>query len=313
MVQVQEVFEVFPGNDLVLSSLQFDRCGIPFVARTSKNNGVTARVALISDVTPSPAHSLSVACGGSVLSVFYQDAPYYSGFHIRCLVPKIDLNSVEMLAYATCLAANKYKFNYGRQANRTIKYLDVPDPRTIRHLATNFNLNEDLSTDALDPRPISLYERQWEYFRFDRLFEIKKGVRLTKSNMRPGATPFIASIDSNNGYSESIDKDPLHLGNTITVNYNGSVAEAFYQPIAFWASDDVNVLYPKFQMNQCIGLFICTLIKKEKYRFNYGRKWKLSRMLEAQLKLPVNVNGSPDWEFIERYVQSLPGSVNLSD
>lgn len=29
------------------------------------------------------------------------------------------------------------------------------------------------------------------------------------------------------------------------MRYNGSVGEAFYQPKAFWATDDVNVLYFK--------------------------------------------------------------------
>jgi len=88
--------------------------------------------------------------------------------------------------------------------------------------------------------------------------------------MIPGKTPFIGSIDSNNGLSNNIGQKPIHDGNTITVNYNGSVGEAFYQPKPFWACDDVNVLYPKFNLNPYIAMFIITVIRQEKSsgRFN---------------------------------------------
>lgn len=131
--------------------------------------------------------------------------------------------------------------------------------------------------------------------------------------MKKGKTPFIGSIDSNNGCREYINQEPIHSGNTITVNYNGSVAEAFYQPIPFWASDDVNVLYPKFSMNEFIAMFIIAIIRREKYRFNYGRKWNLDRMKEDTIRLPVGEGGFPDWRFMESYIKTLPYTSNLAN
>ena len=55
----------------------------------------------------------------------------------------------------------------------------------------------------------------------------------------------------------------------MTINYDGSVGETFYQPEDFWASDSVNILYPKFELNQYVAMFLIVLLKKEKYRFNY--------------------------------------------
>ncbi|MBK7856918.1 MAG: restriction endonuclease subunit S [Bacteroidetes bacterium] len=122
---------------------------------------------------------------------------------------------------------------------------------------------------------------------------LKKGKRLTKEDMIEEIHLFIGSIDSNNGYQcEYIGQSPIHSGNTITVNYNGSVAESFYQPKPFWASDDVNVLYPKFKMNPYIGLFIATIIKAEKYRFNYGRKWHVERMNTTKIKTADKIKTS---------------------
>lgn len=152
---------------------------------------------------------------------------------------------------------------------------------------------------------------KWKWFELQDLFDIKKGKRLTKANMIEGNVPFIGSIDSNNGYREYIGQKPIHTGNTITVNYNGSVAEAFYQPKPFWACDDVNVLYPKFEINQYIALFFVTLMKMEKYRFNYGRKWHMERMKISKIKVPVTDKGKPDFMFMEQYIKALPFSKQI--
>jgi hypothetical protein len=167
------------------------------------------------------------------------------------------------------------------------------------------NLFNDFTSQVL-PQTIELNIANWNYFRYTdkKLFEIKKGKRLTKEDFMQGKTPFIGAIDANNGYRDFIEQAPIHKANTITINYNGSVAEAFYQPKDFWASDDVNVLYPKFELNPYVALFITTVVRLEKFRFNYGRKWGLVRMKESQMKLPAKA-GKPDFEFMEKYIKSL--------
>ncbi len=142
-------------------------------------------------------------------------------------------------------------------------------------------------------------------FRLDEIFEIKKGKRLTKADMIEGEIPYIGAIDSNNGITAKIsNNEHLHSANTITVSYNGSIAEAYYQTKKFWATDDVNVLYPKFEMNIYSALFLTTIINKEKYRFNYGRKWDKELMKISLIKLPVNEDCNPDWQWIEDYVKN---------
>jgi hypothetical protein len=145
----------------------------------------------------------------------------------------------------------------------------------------------------------------WKSFRFDEIFDIKKGKRLTKADMVEGDINFIGATDSNNGITAKISNDKyIHSANTITVSYNGSIAEAFYQSKPFWATDDVNVLYPKFSLTQNIALFLCTIIHKEKYRFNYGRKWDKEMMQQSKIKLPINSDNNPDWQWIENYVKN---------
>lgn len=144
----------------------------------------------------------------------------------------------------------------------------------------------------------------WKWFRYDEIFDIRKGKRLTKENMTEGNIRYIGAIDSNNGLSAYIGNDSqLHDSNTITVSYNGSIGYAFYQDKEFWATDDVNVLYPRFSLNRYIAMFLCHLIEMEQYRFCYGRKWDLEAMNKSKIKLPVTPAGTPDWKYMEDFVK----------
>ena len=159
-----------------------------------------------------------------------------------------------------------------------------------------------------------LHEREWKWFSISDIFEIKKGKRLTKSDMLDGRLPYLGASAMNNGITQWIDAKPIHDANTISVNYDGSVGEAFYQPFAFWASDAVNVLYPKlFKLTPEIGLFFCAIIRKEKYRYSYGRKWHLSRMSLTKIKLPVKKDGLLDFRFMRNYIKSLPYSSDSTE
>jgi len=130
LAKVSDLFTVKYGNSLELINLvqckSTDKNAVPFVSRTEKNNGISAFVEEELDIDKNSAHTLTVAVGGSVLSTFYQPLPFYTGFHVLVLEPKEQMSVVEMLFYAKCISANKYKYNYGRQANKTLKNILIP-------------------------------------------------------------------------------------------------------------------------------------------------------------------------------------------
>lgn len=313
MIKISDLFDVEYGNSFELNRLTETENGINFISRTSKNNGVSAKVKRIESVCPFPSGLITVSLGGTVLEAFLQPMPFYTGYHIYILKPKIELTDAQKLYYCCCIRANKYRYNYGRQANKTLREIRIPKltdlSKRIQYLGVNLG---GAALSAINGQIAPLNPLKWKPFLLSELFIIKKGKRLTKANMKAGLTPFIGATEFNNGITNYIDQQPIHLGNTITIPYNGnSVAEAFYQPEPFWATDDVNVLYPKFRLNSAIALFFITVIRQEKYRFNYGRKWNLGRMNESLVKLPVNESGQPDFEFMESYIKSLPYSSNL--
>lgn len=312
MIPLGEIFDIEYPKTLVLSEQTLDPNGTIFVSSKGTGNGISARVADIERRKKYKAGAITVALKGSVMSAFLQVEDFYIAHQTGVLYPKKPMNYEEKLFYCACLSANKYRFNYGRQADRTLKNILVPSqiPQGLRAVKVE-------NAPVMDSKPlinneIDLHTESWGKFEFQELFDIRKGKRLTKEDMDEGSTPFVAAIDSNNGWRDYITNHPIHEGHTITVNYNGSVGEAFYQPLPFWASDDVNVLYPKFKMSVYMAFFIIAIIQLEKYRFNYGRKWHKERMDKSTINLPAK-DGKPDFLFMETYIKSLPYSAELSN
>lgn len=138
------------------------------------------------------------------------------------------------------------------------------------------------------------------------LFRIVKGTRLTKANMKDGNINFIGSSSVNNGITNHISNlEHIHPANLITVSYNGSIGEAFYQEKPFWASDDVNVFYPNFKQSFEIAMFLIPLIRKIGQKYKFVDKWKLEDMCNDKITLPINGNGEPDWEYMENYMKNI--------
>ena len=143
-------------------------------------------------------------------------------------------------------------------------------------------------------------------FKIRDLFELKKGKRLTKADMKSGNINFIGASAENNGITNYISNSKhLHSPNTITVSYNGSVGEAFYQADQFWASDDINVFYPKFRMEEASALYLIPLIKQQGRKYSYSNKWTKEEMEETVLLIPVTSSGSPDIDFMEHFVHAV--------
>lgn len=124
--------------------------------------------------------------------------------------------------------------------------------------------------------------------------------------MQPGRIVFIGATASNNGVTSHIaNTGCVFPENTITVSYNGSVGEAFYQEQPYWASDDINVLMPRFLLNRPIALYLCTAIRNVGRRYAYTFKWTKEIMQEDAILLPVTEHGEPDFSYMESFIRAL--------
>jgi hypothetical protein len=319
LIKVSEIFDIKYGVNLELINLEqcksSDANAIAFVSRSEKNNGVSAFVEKLLDVEPNSAHTLSVAGSGSVLATFYQPFPYYSGRDLYILIPRIDLSPIEMLFYAKCIASNKYKYNYGRQANKTLKDILIPSkmPQDLKQKLANFansKLRQTSSKPFLDKK-IDLSVQEWKEFKLEILFKIsgsKTTPLLDLEEFGAGKFPYITTQATNNGVEGFYDFYSEE-GNVLTVD-SAVLGFCAYQQFNFSASDHVEKLTPKFSMNKYVAMFLTTILNLEKYRYNYGRKCSQTRMKEISIKLPSK-NNAPDFDFMEKFIKSLPYSSSI--
>lgn len=129
--RVKDVFDLKYGVNLALNACTetFDSEAVNFVSRTELNNGVSARIEPVAGLSPQDKGLITVATGGSVLSTFVQPEPFYSGRDLYVMKPKDDTVGVAAkLFLTTVLEANRFKFNYGRQANKSLPYIELRLP-----------------------------------------------------------------------------------------------------------------------------------------------------------------------------------------
>ncbi|MEE0991542.1 MAG: restriction endonuclease subunit S [Bacteroidales bacterium] len=165
--------------------------------------------------------------------------------------------------------------------------------------------------------------KEMREFEICKLFDLQKGKRLTKTDQLPGRTPFIGSTEYNNGITGYIGQDAIFKGNAITISYNGSVGQVFFQENDFWASDDINVLYLKdHELTPEIFGYVATSLSKAGKKFSYSFKWNIERMKNTCFTLPIQTDASnnpiidterkyhpdgyiPDWDYMEKYIKAI--------
>lgn len=289
---------------------------IRFVSRTEMNNGCDCYV--LNNGLSGIEKANAIAIGDTTATCFYQGEDFVCGDHmVICRADWINLHTA--LFIISILKQEKYKYSYGRAfkmeliSNTMLKLPaaadNTPDWDYMESYIKSLNRKPLATANRGGYGSHTLGVETWKDFCLGDYFEIKKGKRLTSDEQTEGSTPYIGAIDSNNGIANYIGQDAIHAGNTISLSYNGSVGEAFYQPKPFWATDDVNVLYFREEngvaFNKYIALFVCAVLRQEKYRYSYGRKWVLESMKSTVIKLPEK-SGKPNWSYMEDYMKSLP-------
>lgn len=105
-----------------------------------------------------------------------------------------------MLYYCTAIEANKYRYSYGRQANKTLKDILVPSPEEIPEKSVkSYNLDDRFVEKPLLNGKFSLDTKNWKSFRYDEVFTIEKGYYNKKPDeSKDGDIIFIGATESNN-------------------------------------------------------------------------------------------------------------------
>ncbi len=172
-------------------------------------------------------------------------------------------------------------------------------------------LTNQIQLNPFSNKEINLNIDKWELFELDKLFTItgsKTTPLLELEEYGKGEYSYVTTQATNNGVEGFYDFF-TEEGNILTVD-SAVLGYCSYQPFNFSASDHVEKLIPTFALNKYVAMFLVTIMNLEKYRYNYGRKCSQTRMKQISIKLP-SINGKPDFEFMERFIKSLPYSGSI--
>ncbi len=154
---------------------------------------------------------------------------------------------------------------------------------------------------------LKLIDREWREFYFSDVFtHIQRGKRLKKDDHIEGTIPYVSSTATNNGIDGFIgNKEKVRVfSNCISLANSGSVGSAFFQKFEFVASDHVTSLQ-KEGINEYVYLFMLPIISRLSEKYSFNREINDLRISRERLMLPIKVDGTPDWAFMEAYMKQV--------
>lgn len=322
LVELSELFDVRYGHSLELNALEQTACnGVAFVSRQMMNNGVSSFVRPIEGVKPAPAGDISCALGGNgVLTTCLQSSEFYCGRDVAILRRKSGLSEKEVLIYCHYIKSNRFRYSYGRQANRTLKAIKIPSRKTVEAIANKITFPEQPSKLPKKNQVLTLSDREWKSFKVEDLFILKPTLGKTTNDLILGTEiPYIAAKKSGNGLSDMCARNGngqfITEGNKIVFIQlgQGSSGYSLYQGDNFIGMSGKTSVGYNEHLNPFVGMFLVTILDKERPKYSFGRSWTGNRLKRTKIKLPADHMGEPDWQFMEDYIKSLPYSANLEN
>lgn len=145
---------------------------------------------------------------------------------------------------------------------------------------------------------------KWKNFFVGDIFECNTCPNSIKSDLEYGLIPYISRTAVNNGRDGevSVEQEKITKGNCITIGAEGLYA--FYQKNDFATGVKIYTLRCE-EMDRQIGLFITTLLNMQVYKYNYGRARILDKIKQEQIKLPIDANGNPNWDYMREFIKNI--------
>ena len=155
-------------------------------------------------------------------------------------------------------------------------------------------------------------KENWKVFRIDSIFDMFTGASISQDKFNVGSIPRITATDTNNGiglFTERLEeRNYRSFQNFISISFLGSVFYHNYE-----ASLDMKIHGLKIknrELNSNLAQFIIVCLKNSLPKVSYGNQLSSKDLLTKSILLPVDKNGTPDWTFMEEYVQVKSNQIN---
>jgi hypothetical protein len=178
-------------------------------------------------------------------------------------------------------------------------------------------LNDDIQKEpVIDTKKYNPDVTQWIEFDFNKVFDFKRGTRLTTLDQNDGDIAYISSTKTNNGIDNYVTPPDYMTvyNNAMTINNSGSVGYVFFHTYNFVCSDHCTVISIKdksVNLNEYIAIFLKPIIESMKPKYNFAREISDYRLNREKILLPADKQGNPNWIYMENYIKSLPYSSSI--
>lgn len=292
-----------------------------YVGAKKDDNGVMLHCAYDGDLVQKGNCIIFICNGqGSVGYANYMDVDFIGTTDIVAGYNE-NLNQYNGLFIATILCQERPKYSFGRKWKTHLRDTIIKLPQTsdgnpdwvcmeryIKSLSykeiTTSNVDQEHTFRAVD---------SWREYKLGDLFsQIYRADAHIKTDHDFQSVPFADSIafvsrtEENNGcdcYIPRIGLTGIEEGNAIVIG--DTTATSFYQPGPFVCGDHIVVCRADW-INVYTALFVVSLLHAERYRYSYGRAFKMQLISETIIKLPSGEDGTPNWVWIENQIKSLP-------
>lgn len=321
--KVKDIFEVTNSKPYHKNNLKITKKGIPYITRTSFNNGLEEIVENI-NVHNNPKNTISL--GAENADFFYQSVEYITGNKMYIIQnDNISKNVGIFLVQSFRNSIKDCGFGYGKGLTGTrFKERIVMLPMDSQG-QPNWQFMEDYIKQEQKQQVqkiIDYYERklvelagdvvgldkvEWKTFRFTEVFQdIQRGKRLTKANQTDGPKPYISSTSENNGVDAFIGNETgvRKFEDVLTLANSGSVGSTFYQQFEFVASDHVTALKSE-NADKYAYLFLSTVVKRLEEKYSFNREINDTRIKREKVILPADENGNPNFQYMSDFVKKL--------
>ena len=298
---------------------------IPYIAASKECNGFNRMVAIngfenwvsegnciqlihIGDAAAGYANYIPdkfIAMSGKSSCAYNKNMSKYSGLFIAAIICKTN--------------KNKYSFKdswTGDKVKNTIitlpyKTNDEPDWEYMESYMRNIIQESEQNIENLrninnSKKKINL--NNWKSFTIGKLFEnvVKPPVLHTKDvTENVNGIPYVVRTKFDNGIKYNVEKKlQMQSSPAGTISFGAENATFFYQEKEYVSGRDIYYIDTRYLTKYaCLFVVTCLQTIVEKYSYNYGMFPELVK--KEEIKLPVNKNGEPDWEFMENYMKNI--------
>ncbi|EMF0076320.1 restriction endonuclease subunit S [Enterococcus hirae] len=299
---------------------------LPYISARKKNNGLKEFLPYTKNKIQKNSLTWNkIGDGGAGLAYYHPYDYLVDSINVVVLYPKPKMNPYIGLFLSTLLSMYKDVFNHGHTLSKRrfntakIKVPVTPQKSLNWDYMEQYivNIMKTIEIPELEPiksSNVALNSVNWLPVQLGELFIPRRGNSGPKNKLKPGNTVLISAKKTDNGFDSMVtppEKSTIY-SNTLTVNNNGDggAGIAYYHPYKFIATQDVTLLIPKFKLSKYSKIFISLAISSQRtgMGFGFGNKLNSSRLERLSIMLPVKLDKSPNWEFMEDYIKSISNS-----